>query len=63
LRADVTITSSEDLMGIEGTAKIYDAKLTNFGVFPVNITVCDYLDHGGTQQFLVAYIVERGGGN
>jgi hypothetical protein len=43
LHADVDITTSNDVLGVEGTAKIYDAKLTNYGILPATIVVCDLL--------------------
>lgn len=43
LHADVDITTSDDVLGVDGTAKIYSAKLTNYGILPSTIVVCDYL--------------------
>lgn len=58
LHADVSITTSEGLLGVDGTAKIYDARLTNYGIFPSGIVVCDYFVAGapGTS---INYVVER----
>lgn len=58
LHADVDITMSNDVLEVEGTAKIYDAKLTNFGIFPATIVVCDLLvsNMPGTD---LNYVVER----
>jgi hypothetical protein len=58
LHAEVIVTTRADLLGIEGIAEIYDARLTNYGIFPVTMTVCDCLDSGAPET-MVAYIVER----
>jgi hypothetical protein len=34
LHADVSITMTNEVLGVEGTAKIYRAKLTNYGILP-----------------------------
>src|SRR5206468_1852077 len=41
--ADVSITTSDDVLGVAGTAKIYHARLTNYGILPSTIVVCSYL--------------------
>jgi hypothetical protein len=58
LHADIFVTTRVDLLGIEGTTKIYDARLTNYGILPATMTVCDYLD-SGSKDMMVSYIVER----
>lgn len=58
LHADVLVTTDEGLLGVEGTAKIYRASLTNYGILPTSIVVCDYLD-SGIHRTMVNYIVER----
>lgn len=59
LHADTVVTTSSDLIGVDGEAKIYDAKLTNFGVFPATISACDYLNFPSLHDTKVAYYVER----
>ncbi len=59
LHADTILTTQSDLLGIEGVAKIYDARLTNYGILPTTMTVCDYLDYSSSHKTMVAYIVER----
>ena len=59
LHADVVVTTSSELLGVDGLAKIYDARLTDYGVFPATITVCDYLDYASLHDTMVAYYVER----
>ena len=59
LHADTILTTQSNLLGIEGVAKIYDARLTNYGILPATITVCDYLDYAGSHKTMVAYLVER----
>ena|SRR5215472_7041198 len=47
---EVVVTSSNDLLGVEGTGKIHNASLTNQGVLPAAVTVCDYLDWTSRHQ-------------
>jgi hypothetical protein len=58
LHADVSITTSDDVLGVEGIARIYDARLTNYGIFPNTIIVCDYRG-AGAPATAVNYVVER----
>ena len=58
LHADVRVTTSNDVLGVHGTAKIYDARLTNYGILPVTIVVCEQLVSGAPAHDL-NYIVER----
>jgi len=58
LHADVHITTSDDLLGVDGTAKIYDARLTNYGIFPSGLVVCDYFVAGAAGTS-INYVVER----
>jgi hypothetical protein len=59
LHADFTVTTSRDILGVRGTATIYQARLTNYGTFPAAIVVCDYLDYASMHQTMVNYVVER----
>ena len=58
LHADVFITISDDVLGVEGIAKIYHAKVTNYGLFPSTISVCE-LRVSGAPAVQVNYAVER----
>ena len=58
LHADVNVTTSDDVLGVNGTAKIYRARLTNYGIFPSTIVVCDYLISSSPATSL-SYVVER----
>jgi len=57
LHADFTTTTSRDILGVRGTATIYQARLTNYGVLPDTIVVCDYLDYASMHQTMVNYVV------
>jgi hypothetical protein len=59
LHADVLITTSDQILGTEGTAKIYQARLTNYGIFPNKIIGCDYTNWASMRQTMLNYIVER----
>jgi hypothetical protein len=58
LHADVSITTSDDVLGVQGIAKIYDARLTNYGILPNTIVVCD-CRVAGAPDTEVNYVVER----
>ena len=58
LHADIVVSIRDDLLGFEGNAKIYDAKVTNYGILPASMTVCDYQD-SGSPETMVAHFVER----
>jgi hypothetical protein len=58
LHADVTVTTSNDVIGVDGTAKIYQAQLTNFGLLPVTVLICRERV-AGAPTTEVNYIVER----
>jgi hypothetical protein len=55
--ADVLVTNAD--FGIPGISKVYRAKLTNFGIVPVKITVCDYIDDGMRHRTQVGWAVEK----
>jgi hypothetical protein len=63
LHGDVTVTQSDDILAVKGTANIYRAHFTNYGPFPVSLTVCDYLNYAGMHDTMANYIVERWDGN
>jgi hypothetical protein len=58
LHADVSIATSDDVLGVEGIAKIYRARLTNYGILPSTIVVCAYRV-AGAPDTEVNYVVER----
>ena len=58
LHADVYLKTRNDILGVDGTAKIYEARLTNYGILPTTIVVCDYLVSGAPETGL-NYAVER----
>jgi len=58
IHADVSITTSDDVLGVEGIAKIYRARLTNYGILPSTIVVSDYRV-AGAPDTEVNYVVER----
>jgi hypothetical protein len=57
LRASVVETKAD--FGIPRISKMYAAKLTNFGIGPVKVASCDYLDDAFSHGTMVAYAVQR----
>jgi hypothetical protein len=58
LHADVSVATSDDVLGVEGIAKIYRARLTNYGIFPSTVVVCaERVANAPVTE--VNYIVER----
>jgi len=60
LHVDVVVTTSNELLGVDGAGKIYEATLTNYGVRPTTIVVCDYLNYASMHAIMLNYVVERG---
>jgi len=58
LHADVFTTTSDDILGVDGIAKIYNARVTNYGILPVTIVVCEY-QVSGVPLTTINYVVER----
>ena len=58
LHVDVLATTSDQIPGVKGTAKIHRARLTNFGVFPTAIVACNSLVNGIPETSL-NYAAER----
>jgi hypothetical protein len=58
LHAEVSIAESNDVLGVEGVAKIYRARLTNYGFVPSTVAVCAERI-AGAPEIEVNYIVER----
>lgn len=57
LRATVVETKAD--IGIPGISKMYEARVTNFGLLPVKVESCDYLDDASSHGTMVAYAVQR----
>lgn len=45
--------------GIDGITKAYEARLTNYGITPANITSCDFVDDAMSHGTIVGSTVER----
>ena len=58
MHLDLSMTTSDDVLGVDGIAKIYEAKLTNYGILPSSLVVCDYRLNG-MPGIDVNYVVER----
>lgn len=56
LHADLVVSKEDG--GLEGITKSYEARLTNYGLFPAKITACEFTFNAarGTK---VAYVVEQ----
>jgi hypothetical protein len=59
LHADVEVSTESNLLGIRGLANFYNARLTNYGVLPITMIGCDYINWAGAHDTMVAYAVER----
>ncbi|MBL8220650.1 MAG: hypothetical protein JNL62_15575, partial [Bryobacterales bacterium] len=57
LHADVIVRTGS--IGIPGVSKMYEAVLTNYGLLPVPIVRCEYLDDTLSRGTMIAYRVER----
>ena len=57
LHADIVVHDAS--IGIPGITKMYEAILTNYGVFPVVIERCSYLSDAGFAGTMVAYNIEQ----
>jgi hypothetical protein len=58
LHADVAVAESTNILGVDSTAKIYRARLTNFSIFPATVLVC-YERVAGAPEIVVNHDVER----
>ena len=58
LHADVLMTTSAQIIGVTGVAKINHARLTNYGVLPTHLVACNYKMLGAPETEL-NYITER----
>jgi hypothetical protein len=57
LHADVAVRKGD--IGIEGISKLYEARVTNYGLYPVKVTACDFISDASAHGTMVAYAVER----
>lgn len=57
LHADVVVRKAD--YGIPGISKTYEARLTNFGIAPVKITVCDFIGDDMSHGRLIASRLEK----
>jgi hypothetical protein len=57
LHADLVV-SKEDT-GMEGITKVYEARLTNYGLLPAKVTACDFTTDTSARGTKVAYAVEQ----
>jgi hypothetical protein len=59
LDADVIVSTESNLLTVRGVANVYNARLTNYSILPITITVCDYINWASAHDTMVAYAVER----
>jgi hypothetical protein len=59
LHLDVIVSTESNLLTVRGVASVYNARLTNYSVLPISMTVCDYINWAGAHDTMVAYAVER----
>lgn len=57
LHADVVIEDAS--IGIPGQTKLYWAKLSNFGIFPVKLASCDFITDAMDRETGYPYAVQR----
>jgi hypothetical protein len=57
LHSDFVVRKSD--IGIPGISKLYEARLTNYGIAPVKVTACDFLSDASEHGTMVAFLVER----
>jgi hypothetical protein len=57
LHADVTVANAD--IGIPGITKVYNAHLSNFGIFPRRITRCEFVTDTFDRGISIGYRVEQ----
>lgn len=57
LHADVMVRKAD--YGIAGITKAYEAKLTNYGIMPARVEVCDFIDDAMSHGTQVGYSIEK----
>lgn len=61
LHADVVVRHAD--YGIDGITKVYEGKLTNYGIIPAKVTVCDFVDDTMSHGSVIGYAVEKWDGS
>ena len=57
LHADAVVSKGD--AGYEGITKLYQARLTNYGLLPVKVTACDFTTDASVHGTMVAYAAEK----
>jgi hypothetical protein len=57
LHADVSVANGD--IGIPGITKLYNAHLTNFGVFPRRVERCEFLTDASARGVSVGYRIQQ----
>jgi hypothetical protein len=57
LHADLVVSKGD--IGMEGITKLYEARLTNYGLLPAKVTACDFTTDASAHGTKVAYAVEK----
>jgi hypothetical protein len=57
LHADAVVSKGD--AGYEGITKLYQARLTNYGLLPATVTACDFTTDASVHGTIVAYAVEK----
>jgi hypothetical protein len=57
LHADLVVSKGD--IGLEGITKLYEARLTNYGLLPAKVTACDFTTYASAHGTKVAYTVEQ----
>jgi hypothetical protein len=57
LHADAVVSKGD--AGYAGITKLYEARLTNYGLLPATVTVCDFTTDASVHGTVVAYAVEK----
>jgi hypothetical protein len=57
LHADVSVTNGD--IGIPGITKLYNAHLTNFGIFPRRVERCEFLTDASARGVSVGYRIQQ----
>ena len=57
LHADVSVSDAEP--GMPGSTNLFDAHLTNFGLFPERVVRCEFISDAGARGVRVAYRLEQ----
>src|SRR5262249_56750122 len=58
LHAEVVVTTSSDLLGVDGVGKVYEASLIHYGFLPKAMSVCAYLHWASRHETMFNYIVD-----